>query len=319
MSPRFPVRASSSLLCIGLLALWAPPPASAAEEPIGYEISVAQIEAGRLRHLAERLAKQNVLFQLRLGSVRKEDLARTSTRIDRLIETLENGSPGYSVPAPWTRAIRDQLEKVDHSWAPLRSIATASQVDYLRRGQQFRSREAQRSDPLMIHYFDGLAAELIEASEELMRIYGAECRNSTTAGPELCVTASISGYSAMLSERATKEAVYIVAGIDPELHRKRLADTMEAYDKTRQAIYEMPFFANALAPERGESAVFARNLLQNVRSDWDAMAREFRILNAGDAEHFDLNGLLELHDRMVGRIERFTAAMVRYANIAYGA
>lgn len=316
--PRQHRLASPSLLASALLAALLCLPATA-DDVAGYEISVAQIEAGRLRHLAERLAKQNTLFQLRLGNVRKSDLVRTSERIDRVIETLVNGSPGYSVPPPWTKAIRDQLEQVDHTWASLRSIATSSQVDYLRQGRQFRSAEAQRSDPLMIRYFDSLAGDLVVASQKLMDIYGGECRKSTTASAELCITASVTGYSAMLSERATKEAVYIVAGIEPERHGKILAETVEDYDRTRKAIAEMPFFVSALSPERGDSAVFAQTLLQNVRSDWDDMAREFQILRAGDAGNFDLDRLLALHDRMVGRIERFTAAMVRYANIAYGA
>ena len=309
-------RLAQILACLGLLALMAPAPAATAADVIGYEMSVAQIEAGRLRHLAERLAKQNTLFQLRLGSVRKEDLVRTATRIDRVIETLENGSPGYSVPPPWTRELRDRLEKVDHAWQPLRSIAVASQIDYLRRGQQYGG--STRSDPLMIRYFDGMAADLVTASEELMRAYGAECKGSSSASPELCVTASLSGMSAMLSERATKEAVYIVGGIEPKKNRAGLAETIEAYGKTRKVIAEMPFFATALSPERGESAVFARNLLLSVQSDWDDIEREFQILGAGDESNFDLDRLLQVQERMVGRIERFTAAMVRYANIAYG-
>jgi hypothetical protein len=302
-----------SVLCVGM----ATPALPAAAQVVGYEISVAQIEAGRVRHLAQRLAKQNVLYQLHLGGVKKSDLVDTSTRIDRVIETLQLGSPGYAVPAPWNQALRVQIQKLDETWGPLRSIATASPYDYLRVSRQFAGPENTAKDPLVIRYFDSLAQDVVDESEKLMSLYDAECRKSG-AGAELCVTAASSGYNAMLSEMAIKQAVYIVAGIDVKEQREGLRETMAAYDAARKANEQSPFFAAALSPERGEAGAFARRLLGDVRSDWSEMENEFAILSAGDEKNFDLEGLLRLHSRMVGRIERFTAAMVRYANIAYG-
>jgi Type IV pili methyl-accepting chemotaxis transducer N-term len=312
------VRLRSSVwlpILIGLAATLAPR-VSAGSEVIGYEISVAQVEAGRIRHLAERLAKQNLLYQLHLGEVRKSDLLETSSRIDRVIETLELGSPGYAVPAPWTPALSAQVKKVDQTWGPLRAIAVANPYDYLRTTRQFAGVGDSVKDPLVIRYFDRLAADLIAETENLMALYDEECRKSG-ASPVLCVTASISGYSAMLSERATKQAVYIVAGIDVGENRKALAETIEAYDRTRQAVNESPFFEAAMSEDRGQAGAFAMTLLESLRGDWDGMRKEFAILNAGDEKNFDLAHLLELHDEMIRRLERFTAAMVRYANIAY--
>ncbi len=303
------------LFAIGL-ALPIAPAASFGTEVIGYEISVAQIEAGRLRHLAQRLAKQNLLYQLHLGNVRKSDLVETASRIDRVIETLELGSPGYAVPAPWTPALREKLNSVDEAWGPLRSIAVANPYDYLRTTRQFANQEGSMKDPLVIRYFDNLALDVVKASEALMDEYDAECRKSG-ASPVLCVTASISGYSAMLSEVATKEAVYIVAGIDVAEHKKALQEAIEGYERGRKAVNESPFFEAALSQERGQAGAFAEGLLENLRKDWDEMRKHFAILNAGDAQNFDLDALLRQHAQFVGRIERFTAAMVRYANIAY--
>ena len=302
-----------SALCVGL----ATPVAPTAAQVVGYEISVAQIEAGRVRHLAQRLAKQNVLYQMHLGGVKKSDLVDTSTRIDRVIETLQLGSPGYAVPVPWTQELRDQIRKLDETWGPLRAIATASPYDYLRVSRQFAGADTSAKDPLVIRYFDSLAKDLVDDSEKLMAMYDAECRKSG-AGAELCVTAASSGYNAMLSEMAIKQAVYIVAGIDAKEQREALRETMAAYDAARKANEQSPFFAAALSPERGEAGAFARSLLGNLRTDWSEMEKEFAILSAGDEKNFDLQRLLTLHGRMVGRIERFTAAMVRYANIAYG-
>lgn len=308
------VRRSLSALGVALAALPALP---AAAQVVGYEISVAQIEAGRVRHLAQRLAKENLLYQLHLGGVRKSDLVDTATRLDRVIETLELGSPGYAVPAPWNEELRAQIQQLDETWGPLRQIAVASPYDYLRVSREFAGTDNAAKDPLVIRYFDTLADNVVAESEKLMGLYDAECKKSG-AGAELCLTAAISGFNAMLSEMAIKQAVYIVAGIDVPENRAKLKQTMESYDRARKANEESAFFAQALSEERGEAGAFARTLLGNVRADWAEMEKEFAILSAGDEKNFDLERLLKLHSHMVGRIERFTAAMVRYANIAYG-
>ncbi|MEM7413692.1 MAG: type IV pili methyl-accepting chemotaxis transducer N-terminal domain-containing protein [Myxococcota bacterium] len=284
---------------------------------IGYEISVAEIEAGRIRHLAQRLAKQNLLFQLHLGGVRKEDLVDTAGRIDRVIDALQHGSPGYAVPAPWSAPLREQVEKVGAAWRSMRSVAVASPYDYLRTARQFAGADKGLKDPLMLRYFDGLAADLVKETEVLMGLYDQECRASE-ASDELCDAATLSGHAAMLSEIAVRQAVYIVAGIDGAQNRKRLASTIEVYASTRADTNASQAITGAMGEDRGESGRLAAQLLAGLRGDWDEMRKEFQILDAGDAKNFDLERLLRLQDSMVGRIERFTAAVVRYANIAYG-
>jgi len=288
-------------------------PASAQILP--WEVTVAEIEAGRLRGLAERLAKQNLLYQLRLGAVRKSDMVETSERIDRVILGLEKGSPSYSIPAPWTPAIREQLEKVDAAWGGLRRIATASAYEALRVSREFVPSESRKGDPLLIRYFDALSEDLVTESDALIEVYHQECMKT---GLEVCPTARTSGYAAMLIERAAKQAVSVVAGIDGDRSQQRLEETIAAYRALRKANQESPFFAAALDPARGLSAQAAGELLASLRDDWDAMQGQFTILAAGDVENFDLPKMLEIHSRLVNKVERMTAALVRYASLTYG-
>ena len=122
----------------------------------------------------------------------------------------------------------------------------------------------------------------------------------------------------MIIERATKHAVFLVAGIDTENHRSGLEATMQAYGKLRRANDENPFFAEVLNPERGASASAAGELLMSLRKDWDDLSVEFQMLAAGDERNFDLRRMLEIQDRLVGKVERLTAAFVRYASRTYG-
>jgi len=288
---------------------------SAPAQILPWEITVAEIEAGRLRGLAERLSKQNLLYQLHLGEVRKDDLVQTASRMDHVLESLERGSPSYSIPAPLTPAIRAQLRTVDDLWGPIRRIAVASPYDSLRVSREFIQPEDRRGDPLLVRYFDDLCRDFIAASEKLIALYDAECQKT---GLEVCATARTSGYAAMVIERAAKEAVYVVAGIAVDENRARLKATITAYQELRRANDENPFFAAALNPERGLSASAARELLLSLRTDWDAMQQQFTVLAAGDEKNFDLQALLQTQSELVAKVERLTAALIRYASLTYG-
>lgn len=288
---------------------------SASAQILPWEVNVAEIEAGRLRGLAQRLNKQNLLYQLHLGDARKDDMVETATRIDRVLDSLTKGSPSYSIPEPWTPALRERLAAVDTAWGPLRRIAIASPYDTFRVAQEFVPRDSRRGDPLLLRYFDDLTLRLVEESEKLLDAYHQECLKT---GLEICDTARTSGQAAMLIERAMREAVCLVAGLDVEENRAKLDQTIDTYMEMRRANQQSAFFADATNPERGASARAAGELLASLRSDWDEMQAQLRILGAGDAENFDLERLLAIQSRLVAKVERMAAALVRYASLTYG-
>lgn len=280
-----------------------------------WEVNVAEVEAGRLRSLAERLSRQNLLYQLHLGDVRKSDLVTTAERIDRILDSLEKGDSTYSIPPPWTPVLRERVDAVDEAWGPLRQVATASPYDYFRVTRQFGASEDREADPLLLRYFDNLATDLITASEKLLDAYHAEC---VETGLAVCPTARNSGYAEMLVERATKASIYIVAGIDAKQHRAELAETVEAYGAFQERNDESPFFEEALDPERGASAAARARLFASLREDWDKMRGELTMLAAGDEQNFDLRHLLAIQSRLISKIERLSAALLRYASRTYG-
>jgi hypothetical protein len=280
-----------------------------------WEVNVAEVEAGRLRSVAERLSRQFVLYQLHLGGVRKSDLVETAARIDRLIESLERGSPSQSIPAAWTPTLRKQIRQLEGSWEPLRRIAVAGPNEFYRVMKEFVPTESRRADPLSLGYVDDLTQTFIAESEKLLDRYNQEC---VKTGLAICPTAQLSGLTAMLVERATKQAIYVVADIDRTESRKRLKQTIEAYLTQRRAYDSNPLFAAVLNPERGASARAAGELLASLRLDWDAMEIQFADLSAGDDKNFDLQGLLDRQEILVDKIQRFTAVIVRYASLAYG-
>lgn len=280
-----------------------------------WEMTVAEVETGRLRSLIQRLSKQNLLYQLHLGDTRKSDLVETAGAIDRILTSLTKGSPSDSIPAPWTPALRAQVGQVDETWGPLRKVAVASAFESFRVSRQFVPPEIRLGDPHLLRYFESTTAKLIAESEELLDLYHVECE---ATGLEVCAIARTAGYNAMLIERATQEAIYLVAGIDVDENRARLNATVQAYEERRRANDESPFFAAALNPERGASAEAAADLLASLRKDWDTMRYEFSLLAAGDEQNFDPGVLLRAQRALVAKIERLTAALLRYASLTYG-
>jgi hypothetical protein len=312
MTTRLPARAVGWVAATTAILL-VPCPSRA--EPLPWEITVAEIEAARIRQFAERLSKENVLFQLHLGDTLKSDMVGTASQIDRILETLEQGAPGYSIPAAWTPELRAQLRRVDDAWGPLRAIAIASPYEYFKAGRQFLPAGDRGSDPLLLRHFDDLSRNLIAESEKLLAAYDAECR---ATGLEVCAAASSVGYNAMLLERATKEAALIVAGIDPPANRKLLKGTLGAYVKQMESNDRDPTFVAALSPERGQAGKAAAEMLTSLRRDWAEVRAEFTILGAGDEERFDLRRLLDAQKTLIHKIERFTALIVQFANVTYG-
>jgi len=297
------------VLALALAAL----PAGAQNLP--WEVNIAEVESGRVRAVAERLSRQFLLYQLHLGDVRKSDLVETAAQIDGLIESLERGSSSQSIPAAWTPTLRKQLREVERSWEPLRRLAVAGPNEFLIVMQEYVPKESRRADPLSLGYIDDLAQNLIVESEKLLALYNDEC---VKTGLAICPTARLSGLTVMLIERATKEAVYVVAGIDPSVHQKRLTETIEAYLQQRRAYDQNDLFAAVLNPERGASAKAAGELLASLRLDWDAMEMQFESLAAGDVKNFDLQALLDKEEILVDKVQRFTAVLLRYASLAYG-
>jgi hypothetical protein len=122
----------------------------------------------------------------------------------------------------------------------------------------------------------------------------------------------------MLIERVAKQAVFIVAGVDVKQNKKRLEQTVAAYHEVRRANNASPFFAEALDPARGVSAKAGSELLESLRADWDALQVELTILAEGDEGNFDLARLLAIQEQLAAKVERLTAALVRYASQEFG-
>jgi len=280
-----------------------------------FEMGIAGREAGLLRGLSQRLSKENLLYQLHLGDVRKEELLRTSAEIDRIIDLLGTGSASYAVPEPWTAEIRTQLAATEAAWAVLQPIATASPYDYLRRTRQFMPAADRRGDPLSIRYFDNLSNALSAEAGKLLTVYEVECLQTDFPN---CLAARSSGLWAMLTERMVKHAVMVFAGIDVAISRESLDADRAQLGKLLADARNLPLIQDAMAPDRGERGAFVAGLLGQIDSDWQAFGLELDLVVNDDDHDLDVDRLLLIEDRMIGEMQRLNSTITRFAIARYG-
>jgi hypothetical protein len=303
------VPALAAVLLLPLLSL----PSSAQVQP--FEMGIAGREAGLLRGLAQRLSKQNLLYQLHLAGVRKDDMLETSGEIERIIALLQRGNANYAVPAPWTSGVREQLDATEAAWSVLQPIATASPFEYLRRTRQFMPAENRLGDPLSIRYFDNLSNDLTDQATRLLAAYENECEKTDFPN---CSAARSSGLWAMLTQRMVKEAVLVFAGIDPSKHQQRLDEDRATLEKLLLDARKIPLIQDAMSPERGERGAFVAGLLDDIESDWRAFARELKLVLADDERGIDLANLIRIEGKLVGRMQRLNTTVTRYAIGRFG-
>ncbi|MBW1689025.1 MAG: type IV pili methyl-accepting chemotaxis transducer N-terminal domain-containing protein [Deltaproteobacteria bacterium] len=294
------------------LVLLLPAIGGAAERP--YELGGAQQELGRVRELSERLVKQNVLYQLNLADLRKQDINDTAVELDRVLGLLREGSVTYSVTAPPSPEIRAQIDRVEAAWAPLRRAAPGSPYDYLRQGTEYLLRQQRLVDPVVLRVFDRISQSLIAEADRLTALYHEECLKT---GYELCDQAATHGRPIMLAERVVKELVLVYAQLDVEADSARLRKTLETIDAHHAAVAKLSILKEATDDSRGDAAAFLSGLWGGINEDWGRLRPQIDLALAGKAEQIDLERVLKTQVNLIETWERFTVAIVRFANAKY--
>ncbi len=285
-----------------------PQPATAKWLP--YEIGIANREAGRMCFLAERLDKQNLLYQLDMANLKKLDMHIAVNEFDRIFEQLKSGSAYYSVAGPPNDAARKQLDVIEKAWFPVRKLAMASPYDYLRRAQQFFPPDNPRGDPLAVKSFDKLAGDLIVAIETLMTVYYEACIKTEYG---LCAVSRRSGQPTMMAERIMKNLILIHEGIDPEQNIKRLNESIKAFDDNWISFEQTDLYRRATAESRGTTGELIADLRARISASWVKLHAEAILAVGGRVNEVNLEPTLRIQRKLVDDFDRFTAILGRFA------
>ncbi len=272
-----------------------------------WEVGGAQIQLSRVIMLAERISKQNLLYQLHLAEVRKEDLVRTAEEIDKALRVLHEGSGTLGVPRPRTAALREQIDRVDREWGKIRPMALASPYDYARRSGTSVGRT---DDPLLVRHFERLVSGLIEQAVATQDLYFALCEQNSIPS---CNAMRAAPATTALSERLLKETVFVHADIDPKPYRKRVEQTRGELAKAVERRQGIAIVARAQSPERGTAGRVVTQMRSDIDTYWETLDAQVTRLLAEGADEFDLMRALDTQQRLVFEYQRFTVAIIRFA------
>lgn len=292
------------LVASGAILLGAVTPPSQLQN---WEVGGAQVQLSRVKMLAERVSKQNLLYQLQLGGIRKDDLVETASEIDAALRVLYEGSAMLGIPEPPTAELRKQIDRIDEQWGQIRPMAIASPYDYARRSGSVRGERA--SDPLLIRHIDGLVAKMIERAERAQELYNEICVQNEL--PD-CVPMRAGPAATMLAERMIKEATFIYAKIDPERNHAGLTDTRAKLAKAIEPKDEAEIVVAARSPERGTAGRVVGEIRRDIDAHWETLAAQVDHLLAGEADQFDLLRALGTQRELVYEYQRYTIAIVRF-------
>lgn len=293
----------AALAVVGALLLGAAKPPSQLQN---WEVGAAQVQLTRVMMLAERVSKQNLLYQLQLAEVRKSDMVETAGEIDVALRVLYEGNALLGVPLPPTESIRAQIDQVDERWGQIRPMAIASPYDYARRSGTKRGDRA--ADPLLVRHFDGLVEQMIEQTSKTQDLYNEICvRNKLPdCGPMRAGPATT-----MLAERMLKQSVFVYAKIDPETHRAGLIETRAALAKAVEHKDE-PVVVQARSPERGTAGKVVGGMRRDIDRHWATLSSQVDSLLEGQADEFDLMRALDTQAQLVSEYQRYTVAIIRF-------
>ncbi len=271
-----------------------------------WEHGGAQLELNRVRMLAQRLSKENMLRQLNLAGRRRSDMIEAAGMVDASLAVLTQGSPGLSVPAPPTLEIRRELEKLDKAWGGLRRVAVASSYEYVR-----GAAERGAADPLGIQYFDLLAADVDAQASRVSDAYVALCE--AQGGGQDCRAVAAATGTGVISERMMKELVLVVSGIDASANTKRLAQSRAGLDRTLARVSEQESVQSTIAEARGKRGIVAASMWRGVEDNWRALRPQIDRAIAGDREAVDLGAALAQQQDLLAELQRLSVAVRRFA------
>lgn len=304
------MRARRGVMALLLLASLGTGAPSADAALLEFEYAAALNHLGQMRMLAQRLAKQNVVYQLHLDDPQKYELVESARKLGRLLESVREGRPLLGVPRPPNQQVVDSIRAVETAWTPVERMALASPYAYLRGSREFIAPRDRRGDPLLLVHFDRSAETLVSAIDETSALYVAACE---VEGYPHCAEAGRAGLPAMLTERLATDAILVFAHIAREERSARLVETRERLTDILGETGAHPIVKATVDETRGPSGRHAAELWEDVMLSWRRLGRELDTILADEADAAAIRRALDVQGLLVGDLERLARTLEQFA------
>jgi hypothetical protein len=180
---------------------------------------------GRQRMLSQRIAKAACLMAKDISFATSYDqLTQAYNLFQRSEVGLEEGDEDLELTAETSPKILEAMAAVDEPWATYRGIVETG-VD----NGVIESAELETMDNLSLDVLKYLNIAVFKTARRY-----AEITEHVSLG--LAITVDVAGRQRMLTQKAVKDACLMTVSADPAVHAERLAESIELFDLSLNAL-----------------------------------------------------------------------------------
>jgi len=166
--------------------------------------------AGRQRMLSQKMAKEFLLVALKVDDAENRKSCRaTATMFSESLERLLRGDSELGIPAPPSKEIEQQLQKIKGLWDTFGAQLSAGL------GETAISPEA-------LSAVATLNAPLLLEMNKAVSMYDSESQKAGVKG--LGTVVNIAGRQRMLTQKLSKQILLVKLGIDVDANRKAIVE-----------------------------------------------------------------------------------------------
>ncbi len=195
--------------------------AGAAQAATKHETAVQINLSGKQRMLTQKMTKE-MLFIARGIDVEANQAAlkKTATLFETTLDGLVVGNPNLGLPPTEDPAIVQQLAKVKNLWADYKKYVETALAGGLTRS--------------MLEDIERLNMPLLKEMNKAVQMYAKA--GGSKISPALANTINLAGKQRMLTQKMTKELLFIANGVHPEKNKAELQKTVALFDRTLKGL-----------------------------------------------------------------------------------
>ena len=187
---------------------------------LGHSINLA----GKQRMLSQKMSKLVAQVKLNLDtSSALKDLNKSATLFDKTLIGLKEGSSDLNLVPAKSRVVKNRIKKTMAVWK-----------DFYSNIQKIVNNKAVSEDEFDVIADNNLS--LLKTSNGIVQGLVIQSRGGTGESEGLAIAINLAGKQRMLSQKMTKEYLFVLAGYKPKEYKSSLKDSIALFDKTLKGL-----------------------------------------------------------------------------------
>jgi len=198
-----------------------------ASGPSSAEYGVVLNLSGKQRMLTQKMSKEIMLVALNIETDKNlANLQKTSSLFDKTLQGLRNGSADLGLPPTSSKRILRQLDKVDAIWAKFYPVV-----------KEILSNKAVSKDNIAFVSKNNLP--LLKNMNKAVGLYEKDAKKGgLKAAQGLAATINLAGKQRMLTQKMSKEFLFVAYGHDVENNKLNLLETYTLFERTLKGLLD---------------------------------------------------------------------------------